>query len=59
MLEPLTRAFYGQTKSHSSPILVHSAQFYDGYGWYGALDELRPGYGYLLQVSVAGTATFR
>jgi len=33
-------------------------EYYDGYGWYGTLTTLRPGYGYTLKTANKGTATF-
>ena len=34
------------------------AHYYDGYGWYGSLGSLVPGYGYMLKVASAGTTSY-
>lgn len=48
---PLTDGDYVKNQTISST-------FYDNYGWFGELEELSPGDGYMLKVENAGTLTY-
>jgi hypothetical protein len=37
---------------------LYFAEYYGGYGWYGTLSAIEPGFGYKLYVAAGGAATF-
>mgnify|MGYP006281794821 CR=1 FL=1 len=37
---------------------LHSTTYYDGYGWFGTLEQMTPGEGYMVRVTNADTLTY-
>jgi len=57
---PLSTAFAGFTPQAGDVIKTRnaSATYYESYGWYGTLETLEPGKGYIYQSNATGPVTF-
>ena len=57
---PLSTAFAGFTPQAGDVIKTRnaSATYYENYGWYGTLETLEPGKGYIYQSNATGPVTF-